>query len=161
MVISRLRPSPLVRLLVRMRQLNFVTGMLDMAVKVYVKRLQGFTMSLPQQLSEWTPLLNEAPGWMRFGFELFRACAELGQVQSDQVFEGGDETVGGFRRQVEPELLDGNQAARVGLIGAEDGSKNARSNLMEDPEGSESVGWRGAGSVRMQRVYSSMDGHGW
>ena len=29
---------------------------------------------------QWTPLLSEAPEWMKLGFELFQACGELGEV---------------------------------------------------------------------------------
>jgi hypothetical protein len=58
-------------------------------------------------------------------------------------------------------LLHGDQPTGVRLIGAEDGAENAGADLMENPEWSEGVRGRGAGSVRVQRGYSSRDGDGW
>ena len=50
------------------------------------------------------------------------------------------EHLGLFGDDVEPEHLDGHQAIARGLIGAENGTKSANTNLMQHPEGAEC--WR-------------------
>ena len=86
--------------------------------------------------------------------------AHVRQVGSDQPIERSNEPMGVFGRKVEPELLHRDQTTGVGLIGAKDGAENAGADLMENPKWSEGVRWRGAGSVRVQRGYSSRDGDG-
>jgi hypothetical protein len=81
----------------------------------------------------------------------------MGEIGGDQKIECGDEPIGGVRGNVESELLDGDQSARVRLIGAKDGAENAGTDLVEDTEGTEGVRRRRAGSVRVQREYSSRD----
>ena len=90
-----------------------------------------------------------------------RGDAHVRQIGSDQTIERGNEPVGNFGWKVEPELLHRDQSTWVGLIGAKDRAEDAGADLMENPEWSESVRWRGAGSVRVQRGYSSRDGDGW
>ena len=77
------------------------------------------------------------------------------QVRSDQAIERGNEPMRGVWGNVEPELLDGDEPAGVRLVRAEDRTKGAGANLVQDPKRPECVRWRGAGSVRMQRRYSS------
>ena len=47
-------------------------------------------------------------------------------------------------REAQSELLDGDQSARGRLIGTEDRSEHAGTDLMKDSEGSESVRRLGA-----------------
>jgi hypothetical protein len=84
----------------------------------------------------------------------------MGEVVNDQTVERGHEPMRDLGRKVEPELLDRDQATRVGLVGAKDRSKNADADLVKDTEGTEGVRRRGAGSVRVQRGYSSREGSG-
>ena len=51
--------------------------------------------------------------------------------------------------------VHGDEPAGVRLVRAEDRTKGAGANLVQDPKRPECVRWRGAGSVRMQRRYSS------
>jgi len=90
-----------------------------------------------------------------------RGDAHMGQVGRDEPIERGNKPMGVFRWKVEPELLHRDQATRVGLIGAKHGAENASADLMENPEWSEGVRGRGAGSVRVQRGYSSRVGERW
>ena len=77
------------------------------------------------------------------------------QVRSDQAIERGNEPMSGVWGNVEPELLDGDEPAGVWLIGPEDRAENAGADLMKHPKGAEGIRGRSAGSVRMQRCYSS------
>jgi len=83
------------------------------------------------------------------------------KVGSDQKVECGDEPPGGVGGKVEPELLDGDQSTWVRLIRAKDGAEDAGANLVENTEGTEGVRRRRAGSVRVQREYSSRDSVRW
>jgi hypothetical protein len=61
-------------------------------------------------------------------------------------------------REIETEQFDGDEAILLGVIGAKYRAKSARTDLMENTKGSEGVRRRGAGSVRVQRGYSSEEG---
>jgi len=80
------------------------------------------------------------------------------QVGGDQPFEGVNEPVGVFGWKVEAKLLHRHQPAGVGLIGPENRTEDAYADLVKNPKWPESVRGRGAGSVRVQRGYSSREG---
>jgi hypothetical protein len=60
-----------------------------------------------------------------------------------------------FRRQFEPQHLDGDQPRLFGIERSKDRTERAGTDLMQDPERAERVGRRGAGSFRMQWDISS------
>ena len=84
-----------------------------------------------------------------------RGDARVRQVRGDQLLELGDELMDAFRREIEAEDLDRDDAIRLRMDRTVDGTKGASANLMENAERSEGVRWRGAGSVRVQCGYSS------
>ena len=65
-----------------------------------------------------------------------------------------------LRGEIEAKEFDGDEAILLGLVGAEYRAESTRSDLMQDAEGPESVGWRSANGVRIQRGYSSKEGIG-
>ncbi len=83
---------------------------------------------------------------------------EMRQVCGNQTLECVNEPVGVLGRKVEPELLHRHQPTGVGLIGAIDRTEHAYADLVKNPKWPEGVRGRGAGSVRVQRGYSSREG---
>ena len=53
-------------------------------------------------------------------------------------------------RQIETKQLDRDETIVFRIVGAKDGPSDAGANLMKNPEGTEGVWRRGAGSVRVQ-----------
>jgi hypothetical protein len=83
------------------------------------------------------------------------------EVGGDQAVQGSNEPMTVFGRKIEPELLDGDEAAGVGLVGPEHGTERAGADLVQHAKRSEGVWGRGAGGVRVQCGYSSRDGGRW
>jgi hypothetical protein len=77
------------------------------------------------------------------------------QLSRDQALELGHEPVQAIRRQIEPQDFDRDQPRPIGIVGTKDRTQRSGTNLMQDPERSERVRRRGAGSFRMQRDISS------
>ena len=76
--------------------------------------------------------------------------APMRHSRSNQALELADELVHSLRREVEPKQFDGNETFAIGVERAEDGSERTGADLMENPEWSERVRRRGAGSFRVQ-----------
>jgi hypothetical protein len=55
-----------------------------------------------------------------------------------------------FRRQIQSEEFDGDEAVLLGLIRAKDGAESTGANLVKYTKRSECVRRRGTGSVRVQ-----------
>ena len=79
----------------------------------------------------------------------------MGQLSRDETLELGDQLVQPFRRQIEPQHLDGDQPGPIGIERTKDRTERPRTDLMQDPERAERVRRRGAGSFRMQWDISS------
>ena len=82
----------------------------------------------------------------------------MGEFDRDEPFKSGRQLMDAFGRQIESEEFDSNETARLRLIRAEDRPQCARPDLMKHTKGPESVGRRSAGSIRIQRWYSSKEG---
>jgi len=95
----------------------------------------------------WCSVHQPGPKW--------RGNPKVRQICRDEAIECGKEARDELGLKVEPELLDGDEPAWVRLVGPEDRTKDAGADLMENTEGSEGVRGRSAGSVRVQRGYSS------
>jgi hypothetical protein len=78
----------------------------------------------------------------------------MGQLSRDETLKLGDQLMQSFRRQVEPQHLDGDQPRPIGIERPKDRAERSGTDLMQDPEPAERVR-RGAGSFRMQRDISS------
>ena len=85
-----------------------------------------------------------------------RGDRRMGQVRGDQLFEFGDEPMHALRRQIEPEEFDRDEPILFGLVRPKNGAERTRADLMENPEWTECVRRRSAGSVRVQRRNSSL-----
>ena len=72
------------------------------------------------------------------------------ELGGDQLFEFRDELVNAFRRKIEPEHFDRDQAIAFGIVSTEDRSQSAIADLVEHAKRAEGVRRRGAGSFRVQ-----------
>jgi hypothetical protein len=74
----------------------------------------------------------------------------VAQVGGNQPLEERDELMAPLRRQIERELLDGDDAIPARIVRAEHRTQGAGANLMKNPERTEGVRWRSARSFRVQ-----------
>jgi hypothetical protein len=72
------------------------------------------------------------------------------QVGVDQRLKLRHEALHPVRREVEPEQLHCNELVLVRIVGTEDGTERASSDLMKNAKWTERVGMRGASSFRVQ-----------
>jgi hypothetical protein len=72
------------------------------------------------------------------------------QIRRDEAFEGRDELMDAFGRQIELEELDGDQTLAVRIVRSKYRSEGARADLMKNTKRSERVWRRCAGSFRVQ-----------
>ena len=84
-----------------------------------------------------------------------RGDDRMRQLGRDQALELGHELVQALRRHVEPQDFDRDQPRAIGIVGTKDRTERSGTDLMQDPERSERVRRRGAGSFRMQWDNSS------
>jgi hypothetical protein len=86
-----------------------------------------------------------------------RGETRVREIERDQLFQIRDELMHPLGRQVETEPLHRDEAILFRLIRAKNGTESTSADLMEDTKRPESVGRRSAGSVRVQRWYSSKE----
>ena len=72
------------------------------------------------------------------------------QIGRNQSLEKRDELMQPFERQIERELLDGNNPIPIGIVGAKHRTQRPGANLMKNTKWSEGVRWRGARSFPVQ-----------
>ena len=76
--------------------------------------------------------------------------SRMREIGRDELFELRDELPRAFRRQIQREHFDGDEAIALLVVRMKDRAECSGADLMKDTKGTQRVGRRGAGSIRGQ-----------